>query len=79
MHFPHDAPMPHDDFMRFNAGNGFSIANVSYRYSVELRYYEDQAIIRTHNPWDVKRLSEALVSTGRWWNSASHLLVTDAP
>jgi putative Mg2+ transporter-C (MgtC) family protein len=58
--FPNDAPMSHDDFQRFVAGYGFSIANLSYRYSVELRYFEYQAIIRTRDPRDVQRLCEVL-------------------
>jgi len=58
--FPHDGPMPHDDFQRFIIGHGFSIANLSYRYSVESNYFEYQAIIRTRDPHDLRHLSEAL-------------------
>ena len=58
--FFHDAPMPHDEFQRFVASYGFSIANVSYRYSADARFFEYQAIIRTRDPRNAQRLSDAL-------------------
>jgi|SRR5687768_3871601 putative Mg2+ transporter-C (MgtC) family protein len=63
--FSHDSRMPQEEFQRFIAGHGFSIANLSYRYSAESRYFEYQTIIRTRNPRDVQRLSEALISDNK--------------
>jgi putative Mg2+ transporter-C (MgtC) family protein len=57
----HDAPMPQDDFQRFIASYGFSIANLSYRYSAEARFFEYQAVIMTRDPRDAQRLSDALI------------------
>jgi putative Mg2+ transporter-C (MgtC) family protein len=58
--FAHDAPMPQEDLLRFVAGHGFSIANLSYHYCVDEGFFEYRAIIRTRKPQDVKTLSDAL-------------------
>jgi len=58
--FSNEAPMPQEEFRRFVSGHGFSIANVSYDYSLESRYFEYQAVIRTRNPRDAQRLCEVL-------------------
>ena len=52
--------------------NGFSIANLCYRYSVQTSFFEYQAIIRTRDPRNVQRLSEALTrnNTVREFNIA---------
>ncbi|MCC7483624.1 MAG: MgtC/SapB family protein [Burkholderiales bacterium] len=58
--FPHDRTMSLEDLARFIAAQGFSIANVNYHYSADERFFEYRAVIRTRQPRNVQRLSEAL-------------------
>jgi len=62
--FVRDAVMPEDELRRFVAQQGFSIANLSYRYSAESGYFEYQMVIRSRNSADSQRLSDALRATG---------------
>jgi putative Mg2+ transporter-C (MgtC) family protein len=58
--FAQDSTMPEDELRRFIADNGFSIANLNYRYSSEARFFEYGMIVRAHDPANARRLSEAL-------------------
>lgn len=58
--FSRDTAMPEDEFRRFIGEQGFSIANLSYRYSASASYVEYKMVIRTTRPEDVKRLAESL-------------------
>jgi putative Mg2+ transporter-C (MgtC) family protein len=61
--FARAAAMPEEDFRRFVGEHGFSIANLSYRYSAGASYLEYQMVIRTRRAENLKRLSEALCAT----------------
>ncbi|HXF66536.1 MAG TPA: MgtC/SapB family protein [Burkholderiales bacterium] len=61
--FARDAAMPEEEFRRFIGEHGFSIANLSYRYSADPSYLEYQMVIRTRRAENVKRLSESLCGT----------------
>jgi putative Mg2+ transporter-C (MgtC) family protein len=52
--------MPEDEFRRFLAEQGFSIANLSYRYSANAAFIEYRMVVRTSRGDDVKRLAESL-------------------
>jgi putative Mg2+ transporter-C (MgtC) family protein len=52
--------MPEDEFRRFLREQGFSIANLSYRYSANAAYIEYRMVVRTSRGDDVKRLAESL-------------------
>jgi putative Mg2+ transporter-C (MgtC) family protein len=58
--FGHDAPMPQEDLLRFVSGHAFSVANLSYHYDADARFFEYRAVIRTRDAGNVKDLSEAL-------------------
>jgi putative Mg2+ transporter-C (MgtC) family protein len=58
--FARDIAMPEDEFRRFIAKEGFSIANLSYRYSAGASYFEYRMVVRTSRAEDVKRLAESL-------------------
>ena len=58
--FAHDSPMPQEDLVRFVSGHGFSIANLSYHYNTDDRFFEYRASIRTRKAGNVKSLAEAL-------------------
>jgi putative Mg2+ transporter-C (MgtC) family protein len=58
--FAPDATMPEDDFRRFIGERGFSIANLSYYYSADARFFEYQMVIRTSNGKNARKLQEAL-------------------
>ena len=59
--FSRNGAMSEDDFRRFIAEQGFSIANLSYRYSADASYLEYRMVVRTDRDEDVKRLAEALM------------------
>ncbi|MBI1965001.1 MAG: MgtC/SapB family protein [Betaproteobacteria bacterium] len=61
--FARDAAMPEDEFRRFIAGQGFSIANLSYRYNAGASYLEYRMVIRTSRAENIKRLAESLCNT----------------
>jgi putative Mg2+ transporter-C (MgtC) family protein len=58
--FRHDNPMPQEELVTFIASHGFSIANLSYHYSLSEGIFEYRAIIRTRERRQVQLLSEAL-------------------
>ena len=58
--FSRDKSMPEDGFRRFIKEQGFSIANLSYRYSANASFIEYRMVVRTSRTDDVKRLAEAL-------------------
>ena len=58
--FARDRAMPEDGFRRFIKEQGFSIANLSYRYSANASFIEYRMVVRTSRTDDVKRLAEAL-------------------
>jgi len=58
--FAHDSPMPQEDLLRFVSGHGFSVANLSYHYNTDDRFFEYRASIRTRKAGNVRSLSEAL-------------------
>jgi putative Mg2+ transporter-C (MgtC) family protein len=58
--FSPDTIMPEDDFRRFIAGHGFTIADLNYHYSVEPGFFEYGMVIRTQESANASRLSEAL-------------------
>ena len=60
--FARDGAMGEDDFRRFIREHGFSIANLSYRYSADASYFEYRMVVRTSRPQDVKHLAEALAT-----------------
>src|SRR3972149_3687115 len=62
---PRGAAMPEDEFRRFLAEQGFSIANLSYRYSADASFMEYRMVVRTSRAEDVKSLAESL-STLKW-------------
>jgi putative Mg2+ transporter-C (MgtC) family protein len=58
--FAPDSPMPEDELRRFVADHGFSIANLNYRFSVAAGFFEYGMVVRTHDPGNGRKLSEAL-------------------
>jgi len=58
--FSRDKAMPEDGFRGFIKEQGFSIANLSYRYSANASFIEYRMVVRTSRTDDVKRLAEAL-------------------
>ena len=58
--FSRDKAMPEDNFRQFIKEQGFSIANLSYRYSANAAFIEYRMVVRTSRTDDVKRLAEAL-------------------
>jgi putative Mg2+ transporter-C (MgtC) family protein len=58
--FSRDKSMPEDGFRQFIKEQGFSIANLSYRYSANASFIEYRMVVRTSRTDDVKRLAEAL-------------------
>ena len=58
--FPREAVMPEDEFRKFVADQKFSIANLSYFYSVDARFFEYKMVIRTREAINARRLQEAL-------------------
>ncbi|HSD99764.1 MAG TPA: MgtC/SapB family protein [Burkholderiales bacterium] len=58
--FSRGAAMPEDEFRRFLREQGFSIANLSYRYSADASFIEYRMVVRTSRNDDVKRLAESL-------------------
>ena len=61
--FPRDAAMPELEFRRFITDHGFTIANPSYRGSVEGGFFEYQMVIRARSPQHAQRLAETLSRT----------------
>lgn len=61
--FPPGSTMSEDELRRFIADQGFSIANINYRYSAEAGFFEYGMMIRARDPGNVRRLSEALRKT----------------
>lgn len=61
--FSPDTIMPEDDFRRFIADHGFTIADLNYHYSVEPGFLEYGMVIRTQESANASRLSEALRKT----------------
>jgi putative Mg2+ transporter-C (MgtC) family protein len=60
--FSRGAAMPEDEFRRFLREQGFSIANLSYRYSADAAFIEYRMVVRTSRGDDVKRLAESLTT-----------------
>jgi putative Mg2+ transporter-C (MgtC) family protein len=60
--FARAAAMSEDAFRAFIAGQGFSIANLSYRYNANAAFIEYLMVVRTRRAEDVKRLAAALSS-----------------
>jgi putative Mg2+ transporter-C (MgtC) family protein len=58
--FPHDAPMPEEQFRALVSANGFSIADVGYDMSRASGYFEYRGVIKTKDPGNIRRLSDAL-------------------
>src|SRR5262247_507216 len=58
--FARASAMPEDEFRRFIAEQGFSIANLSYRYNSTAAFTEYLMVVRTSRAEDVKRLAESL-------------------
>ncbi|MBI2296296.1 MAG: MgtC/SapB family protein [Betaproteobacteria bacterium] len=58
--FLREAAMPEDEFRRFIGERGFSIANLSYYYSADARFFEYQMVIRTSDAKNARKLQEAL-------------------
>jgi putative Mg2+ transporter-C (MgtC) family protein len=58
--FQRDATMREAELRRFIGDQGFSIANLSYRYSAEAGVCDYGMVIRTQHPEHVGSLSEAL-------------------
>jgi putative Mg2+ transporter-C (MgtC) family protein len=58
--FTRATAMGEDAFRRFIAEQGFSIANLSYRYNANASFIEYLMVVRTSRADDVKRLAEAL-------------------
>jgi putative Mg2+ transporter-C (MgtC) family protein len=58
--FQRDATMREAELRRFIGDQGFSIANLSYRYSAEAGACDYGMVIRTQHPEHVGSLSEAL-------------------
>jgi putative Mg2+ transporter-C (MgtC) family protein len=61
--FPRDAVMPEDQFRQFVANHKFSIANLSYFYSVDARFFEYKMVIRTDDAINARKLQESLRTT----------------
>ncbi len=61
--FPRDAVMPEDEFRQFVANHKFSIANLSYFYSVDARFFEYKMVIRTDDAINARKLQESLRTT----------------
>jgi putative Mg2+ transporter-C (MgtC) family protein len=58
--FPREAVMPEDEFRKFVAEHRFSIANLSYYYNVDARFFEYKMVIRTHDAVNARWLQESL-------------------
>jgi putative Mg2+ transporter-C (MgtC) family protein len=58
--FPAGAVMPEGKLRRFVEGYGFTLANLSYHYSGEERFFEYGMVIRTRERANAQRLAEAL-------------------
>ena len=61
--FLRDAVMPEDEFRKFIAAHKFSIANLSYFYSVDARFFEYKMVIRTRHSNNARQLQESLRTT----------------
>jgi putative Mg2+ transporter-C (MgtC) family protein len=60
--FTRAGAMPEDEFRRFIREQGFSIANLSYRYNADASFIEYLMVVRTSRSEDVKRLAESLAA-----------------
>jgi putative Mg2+ transporter-C (MgtC) family protein len=58
--FARDAAMTEDAFRGFIAKQGFSIANLSYRYNSNAAFIEYLMVVRTNRAEDVKQLAASL-------------------
>jgi len=58
--FLREAVMPEDDFRKFVGEHRFTIANMSYLYSVDERLFKYSMVIRTDKAINVRRLQESL-------------------
>jgi putative Mg2+ transporter-C (MgtC) family protein len=58
--FSRDAAMTEDAFRGFIAKQGFSIANLSYRYNSNAAFIEYLMVVRTNRAEDVKQLAASL-------------------
>ncbi|MGA8006694.1 MAG: MgtC/SapB family protein [Burkholderiales bacterium] len=63
LRFAREAPMTATELRALVAGFGFTIANLSYRLSDDGRHFEYRMMIRTLDPDNLRRLSEALMRT----------------
>jgi putative Mg2+ transporter-C (MgtC) family protein len=58
--FSPNATVPEDDFRRFIADHGFTIADLNYHHGIEPGFFEYGMVIRTQESANASRLSEAL-------------------
>jgi putative Mg2+ transporter-C (MgtC) family protein len=58
--FSRGAAMPENEFRQFLKEQGFSIANLSYRYSADAEFIEYRMVVRTKRSDSVKHLAESL-------------------
>ena len=58
--FGRDSVLPEEELSRFIAGYGFSIANLTYRYSAEAGFFEYGMVIRANDAAKARKLSEGL-------------------
>ncbi|HKI63510.1 MAG TPA: MgtC/SapB family protein [Burkholderiales bacterium] len=63
LRFAREAPMSAGELRALVAGFGFTVANLSYRLSDDGRHFEYRMMIRTLDPDNLRRLSEALMRT----------------
>ena len=63
LRFAREAPMSAAELRALTAGFGFTIANLSYRLTDDGRHFEYRMMIRTLDPDNLRRLSEALMRT----------------
>jgi len=58
--FPREAVMPEDELRKFLGDHRFSVANLSYFYSADARFFEYKMVIRTREAINARRLQESL-------------------
>lgn len=59
--FLQDAPMPEPEFRRFVGEHGFSVASLSYRYSLKGNFFEYETVIRSRDARKARQLADSLV------------------
>jgi putative Mg2+ transporter-C (MgtC) family protein len=63
--FQSESMMSEDEFRRFVADRGFSMANLSYRYDSKDSSFEYEMVIRTQERANGQTLSDALCNNER--------------